>query len=61
MAFRTSITVFVSFAVNSTVVLIAAKAASFFARNPAWAKNQKWFMSGILVALALKMALTKDK
>jgi threonine/homoserine/homoserine lactone efflux protein len=51
----------VSFSINLIIVLMAAKVAVFFAQNPTWVKVQKWFMASILMALAVKMALTKQK
>ena len=51
----------VSFAVNFIIVLTAAKLALFFSRNPAWIKAQKWFMASVLTALAVKMAIAKEK
>lgn len=51
----------VSFTVNFIIVLSAAKVAVFFSKNPTWSKIQKWFMAGILSALAVKMALAKEK
>jgi threonine/homoserine/homoserine lactone efflux protein len=53
--------VMVSFTINLIIVLTAAKAAEFFTRNPAWIKVQKWFMASVLAALAIKMAVTKEK
>lgn len=55
------IQVFTSFTINFIIVLTAAKAASFFAKNPVWIKVQKWFMASVLVFLAVKMALSKTK
>lgn len=52
---------FISFTINFIIVLTAAKAASFFAKNPGWIRIQKWFMASILTLLAVKMALTKAK
>ncbi|MEY8761081.1 LysE family translocator [Chryseobacterium tongliaoense] len=52
---------FISFTINFIIVLTAAKAASFFAKNPVWIRIQKWFMASILTALAVKMTLTKAK
>ncbi len=51
----------VSLTINFIIVLTAAKVAVFFAKNPTWMKIQKWFMASVLVALAMKMALTKAK
>lgn len=55
------IQIFTSFTVNFIIVLTAAKAASFFAKNPIWIKVQKWFMASVLIFLAVKMALSKAK
>ena len=55
------IQVFVSFSINFIIVLTAAKAARFFAKNPTWIKVQKWFMASVLGFLAIKMALSKAK
>lgn len=55
------IQVFVSFSINFTIVLTAAQAARFFAKNPTWIKAQKWFMASVLGFLAIKMALSKAK
>jgi len=51
----------VSFTVNLTIVLTAAKIATFFAENPSWLKFQKWFMAGVLTSMAIKMAFAKAK
>ncbi|MDV4022232.1 lysine transporter LysE [Elizabethkingia anophelis] len=55
------IQVFVSFSINFIIVLTAAQAACFFAKNPTWIKAQKWFMASVLGFLAIKMALSKAK
>ncbi|PUB34856.1 threonine/homoserine/homoserine lactone efflux protein [Elizabethkingia sp. YR214] len=55
------IQVFVSFSINFIIVLTAAQAARFFAKNPTWIKAQKWFMASVLAFLAIKMALSKAK
>ncbi|WP_261512994.1 LysE family translocator [Chryseobacterium paludis] len=55
------IQIFTSFTVNFIIVLTAAKAASFFAKNPIWIKVQKWFMASVLTFLAVKMAFSKAK
>lgn len=51
----------ISFTVNLIIVLTAARVAVFLSRSPVWVKTQKWFMASVLTALALKMALTKEK
>ncbi|EJI9672838.1 LysE family translocator, partial [Listeria monocytogenes] len=55
------IQVFVSFSINFIIVLTAAQATRFFAKNPTWIKAQKWFMASVLGFLAIKMALSKAK
>jgi len=55
------IQIMVSFSINLIIVLSAAKAAAFFARNPTWVKIQKWFMASVLTGLAIKMAFSKAK
>jgi len=55
------IQVFVSFSINFIIVLTAAQAARFFAKNPTWIKVQKWFMASVLGFLAIKMAFSKAK
>lgn len=52
---------FISFSVNFLIVVSAAKAAKWFAKNPKWIRVQKWFMGSILTTLAVKMAMTKPK
>ncbi|ASK32145.1 lysine transporter LysE [Chryseobacterium sp. T16E-39] len=52
---------FTSFTINFIIVLTAAKVATFFAKNPMWIKVQKWFMTSVLVFLAVKMVLSKAK
>lgn len=51
----------VSCTINFVIVLVAARAAAWFTKNPAWIKVQKWFMASVLTGLALKMAFTKVK
>lgn len=53
--------VLVSCTINFIIVMVAARAASWFGKNPAWVKVQKWFMATVLAGLALKMAFTKVK
>ena len=53
--------VLISFSINFVIVLIAARAATWFGKNPGWIKAQKWFMASVLAALALKMAFSKTK
>ena len=51
----------ISLIVNFIIVLMAARAAVWFSKNPGWIKFQKWFMASVLTGLAVKMALTKTK
>lgn len=51
----------ISFAVNATMVLAAARVTQWFSANPKWIRIQKWFMASVLSGLALKMALDKGK
>jgi threonine/homoserine/homoserine lactone efflux protein len=53
--------VLVSCTVNFIIVLLAARTAIWFGKNPAWIKVQKWFMATVLAGLAVKMAFTKVK
>ena len=53
--------ILVSFSVNFIIVLTASKVSGFFSNNPVWIKAQKWFMAGVLTALAIKMTFTKAK
>ena len=53
--------ILVSFSVNFIIVLTASKVSGFFSNNPVWIKAQKWFMAGVLTALAVKMTFTKAK
>ncbi|MNL02365.1 Homoserine/homoserine lactone efflux protein [compost metagenome] len=51
----------ISFSVNLIIVLTASRVALFFSKSPLWMRLQKWFMASVLTALAIKMALTKEK
>jgi threonine/homoserine/homoserine lactone efflux protein len=51
----------ISFSINFIIVLTASKAALFFSKNETWIKWQKWFMASVLTALAVKMAIAKEK
>lgn len=53
--------ILVSFSVNFIIVLTASKVSGFFSNNPVWIKVQKWFMAGVLTALAVKMTFTKAR
>lgn len=47
----------VSFSVNLCIVLSAARLAAWFARSPGWLAAQRYVMSGVLAALAVRLAL----
>jgi len=47
--------------VNFSIVLFAAKLATFFQKQPVWLKIQKWFMGSVLLFLAAKMIVSKAK
>jgi threonine/homoserine/homoserine lactone efflux protein len=51
----------ISFSINFIIVLTASKAALFFSKNETWIRWQKWFMASVLTALAVKMAIAKEK
>ena len=51
----------ISFSVNATVISTAGLASTFFREKPQFVRVQKWFMGGILAALAVRMALTERK
>jgi threonine/homoserine/homoserine lactone efflux protein len=53
--------IMVSCTVNFIIVLMAARAARWFAVNPKWIRVQKWLMASVLTGLAAKMALDKGK
>jgi threonine/homoserine/homoserine lactone efflux protein len=53
--------IIVCFSVQFIVVMMASKAALFFARRPSWIKLQKWFMACVLAGLAAKMAFAETK
>lgn len=43
---------------NGIIVLCAGSVAAFLATRPAWLRAQRWFMGGVLGALAVKIAVT---
>ncbi|PST83412.1 lysine transporter LysE [Pedobacter yulinensis] len=51
----------VSFSINFLIIMSAARAARFFARQPAWISVQQWVMASVLTWLALKIAFSKAK
>ena len=53
--------IIICFSVQFIIILMASKAALFFAARPSWIKMQKWFMASVLATLAVKMAFTKAK
>ena len=56
-----AIHIIISFSVQLIIIMMASKAALFFAGRPSWIKLQKWFMASVLAGLAVKMAFTKTK
>ncbi|KHJ53613.1 lysine transporter LysE [Aureimonas altamirensis] len=46
----------VSFAVNSVIILAAARISDWFATRPGWVRAQRWIMASILALLALNVA-----
>jgi threonine/homoserine/homoserine lactone efflux protein len=56
-----AIHIFICFCVQLVIVMMASKAAAFFAKKPFWIKWQKYFMASVLTGLAVKMAFTKTK
>ncbi len=53
--------IIICFSVHFIIIMMASKAALFFAGKPSWIKLQKWFMASVLAGLAVKMAFTKTK
>jgi threonine/homoserine/homoserine lactone efflux protein len=53
--------ILISFSVNAMVISTAGLASTFFREKPQFVRVQKWFMGGILTALAVRMALTERK
>lgn len=47
----------ISVSVNSLIVCTAGGIASFLAERPLWARAQRWFMGGVLGALAARMLI----
>jgi len=56
-----AIHIFICFCVQCIIVMVASKAAAFFATKPSWIKLQKYFMASVLTGLAVKMVFTKAK
>jgi len=53
--------IIICFCVHTIIILMASRAAVFFAGKPSWIRFQKWCMAGVLAGLAVKMALAKTK
>lgn len=51
----------ICFSVQFVIIMMASKAALFFATKPTWIKLQKYFVASVLTGLAIKMAFTKTK
>ena len=56
-----AIHIIICFSVQFIIILIASKAALFFAKKPSWIKFQKYLMASILTGLAVKIAFGKTK
>ena len=56
-----AVQIFVSGAVNTLLVLGAARIAAFLARSRGWLKAQRYLMGTVLGALAVRMALPEQK
>lgn len=55
------IQIFVSLAVNCTIVLLAGSIAKFLARRPTWLRIQRYIMGTVLGALAIKLATDRTQ
>ena len=53
--------IIICFSVQFSIIMMASKAALFFAMKPSWIKLQKYFMASILAGLAIKIAFEKIK
>jgi threonine/homoserine/homoserine lactone efflux protein len=51
----------ISFSVNLLIALSAAGIASWFSQNPTWLAVQRYFMGGVLAALAVRLALEQRR
>lgn len=47
----------ISFSVNLAIISAAGSLAVYFATRPAWLRTQRWFLGGILAALAARLAM----
>jgi threonine/homoserine/homoserine lactone efflux protein len=56
-----AIHIIICFSVQFIIIMMASKAALFFAGKPSLIKLQKWFMASVLTGLAVKMIFTKTK
>jgi threonine/homoserine/homoserine lactone efflux protein len=53
--------VVISVSFNALYVMTAGAMAAFLDRRPLWTKVQRWFMGGVLAALALRLALDSGR
>jgi threonine/homoserine/homoserine lactone efflux protein len=51
----------ISFSVNLAIVFTAGTVAAFFATRPLWLRTQRWFMGGVLAALATRLAMDERR
>ena len=56
-----AIHIIICFSVQFIIIMMASKAALFFAGKPSLIKLQKWFMASVLTGLAVKMVFTKTR
>lgn len=51
----------ISFSVNLAIIMTAGTLAAFFATRPLWLRTQRWFMGGVLAALATRLAMDERR
>jgi threonine/homoserine/homoserine lactone efflux protein len=51
----------ISFSVNLAIIFTAGTLAAFFATRPLWLRTQRWFMGGVLAALATRLAMDERR
>lgn len=51
----------IALTVNLLIVLTASTTADFLARRPTWVRTQRYFMGGVLGALALRLATERSR
>ncbi len=56
-----TIQIVIALTVNCLIVLTASRLAAIFARRPGWLRTQRYFMGGVLGALALRLAMERSR